>query len=391
LGKRDLSRASGAAERAEKARVFAAVCRALAEVVSGVEGRVRVSDSQVLSVATLRRIHSSLAGKPILHLDATLRLAIAKRLVPRLEVHEIAASAPHMNVRLVAGSFGKSTLCADSRAGKVENQRRANRLAECVDYVRWHAARGGRTLVITYKDCESAFAGIPKVETAHFNAIAGLDRYREVDRLIVIGRPLPSEADLHPLCGAVFGVEPSGVYGQDLATVRMTDGTTRIVRRVRHAHAQAEELRRAICDDEVLQAIGRGRGVNRTEANPLEVHVLADVALPLRFDRIEPWEAVKPDIIHRMLLAGVAVTSPADAAALHPDLFRNAEQAKKVFERDGFKGQNPIGSSYREMSLNSAAYHRTGAGLGTQRAYWLSGMATQVRAELERARDCLEP
>ena len=80
---------------------------------------------------------------------------------------------------------------------------------------------------------------------------------------------------------------------------------------IEHQDAEAELLRAAICDDELIQAIGRGRGINRTAADPLEVHVLADVALPLVHDRVLAWETVAPDIVQRMLLAGVAVDSPA--------------------------------------------------------------------------------
>ena len=70
------------------------------------------------------------------------------------------------------------------------------------------------------------------------------------------------------------------------------------------------------------QAVGRGRGVNRTADNPLEVHVLADVALPLVHDQVLAWETVAPDLVQRMLLAGMAVDSPSDAAALHPAAVR---------------------------------------------------------------------
>ena len=197
-------------------------------------------------------------------------------------------------------------------------------------------------LVVTYKSCEAAFEDIPGVETGHFNAIAGLDAYRDVRLLVVVGRPLPSDAALAPLAGALFRHLPAGGYGQTLRGVRMRDGSSRGVRVRCHADDKAELLRAAICDDEVLQAIGRGRGVNRSADDPLEVHVLADVALPLVHDRIVAWETVQPDLFQRMLLAGIAVDSPGDAAVLHPSLFSNGEQAKKAFQRSGFKGQNPI-------------------------------------------------
>ena len=86
-----------------------------------------------------------------------------------------------------------------------------------------------------------------------------------------------------------------------------------------------------------------------------------------------------------MLLAGIAVDSPGDAALLHPALFASAEQAKKAFQRAGFKGQNPIRNLYREMSLKSAAYRRPGRGRSWQRAWWIDGDADAARTALEAA------
>ena len=331
----------------------------------------RATGLQTITISDRLQFHPNLTGKPVLHLDAMLRPKIARTILPDLEVTEIEAAAPHMHVRLVTGGFGKSALCTDPAAAEDEQRRRQRKLADIVDYVRWHALRHslGRTLVVTYKDCEAAFADIPGVETAHFNAIAGLDVYRDVSLLVVIGRPLPRDSDLPPMAGALFGSEPKGAYERSLAGVRMASGSTTAIRTLRHVNEQAQEIRAAICDDEVLQAIGRGRGVNRTADNPLEVHLLTDVALPIAYECVRAWETEAPDIFQRMLLAGVAVDSPADAVALHPALFGNAEQAKKALDAV-FKG-NLSYNIYRGISLKSAAYRREGRGRGWQRVWWL--------------------
>jgi hypothetical protein len=364
--------------------------QALAELAAGDrehDGRLQVrrTGSPEVLVSGLRAIHPTLRHKPILHLDATLRPELAAAVLPGLEVQEIDAAMPHMTLRLVIGSFGKGSLCPEPGLAPAEAQRRANRLGEVVDYVAWQARRvaPGRVLVITYQACEAAFAGIAGVETGHFNSIAGLDAYRDVRLLVVVGRPLPSDAALAPLAGALFRHLSVGSYAPKVCGVRMRDGSSRAVRVRRHADDRAELLRAAICDDEVIQAIGRGRGVNRSADDPLEVQVLADVALPLVHDQIVAWETVQPDLMQRLLLAGIAVDSPADAALLHPALFSGAEQAKKVFHRAGFKGQNPIRDLYREMSLKSAAYRRPGQGHSWQRAWWIDGDANTARSSLE--------
>ena len=112
------------------------------------------------------------------------------------------------------------------------------------------------------------------------------------------------------------------------------------------------------------------------------MHILADVALPLVHDSLSAWESVGPDIFQQMLLAGIAVDSPKDAAALHPELFTNEKTAQKCFERAGFKRHSSY-NTYRVMSLKSAAYRRAGRGRGWQRAYWLEGGADAVKVRLE--------
>lgn len=367
----------------------ATVWRALAEQLRiGCEGRVRVvatEPSPKLTVHEVKPVHVTLQGKPVLHLDATLRPALARTVLPRLSVQEIDAAAPHMNLTLVQGSFGKTSLCPNDAANPAERQRRANRLGECVDYVRWQARRlaPGRLLVVTYQSIEAAFADIPGVETAHFNNVAGLDCYRDVAGLVVIGRPLPRDTALLPLAAAYFGVGVTGGYRAQPAGVRMRDGSSRTVRLRRHEDPQAELLRAAICDDELIQAIGRGRGVNRTAADPLEVHVLADVALPLVHDRVLPWAIVRPDLFQRMLLEGIAVDSPGDAAALHSGMFSSRAAAEKAFQREAFGGHFPSKDPYREMSVKSAAYRRLGRGRSWQRAWWLEGDPARIRDQLE--------
>jgi hypothetical protein len=380
----------------ERVRKFADLWAALARLVDGsvsTDGRVRLQKPngdgrREIVVRQLKSLHESLRNKPVLHLDATFRADLAGAILPRLDTAIIDADAPNQHVTLIAGSFGKGSLChREQGLADEEVRRRQNRLNEVVEHVRWEARRvaPGRVLVITYQAIEAAFAGIPGVETAHYNAIAGLDEYKDVRLLICIGRPLPPHTEVEALCGAFFGHVPSERYRTSPAGIPMRDGTARAVRVVRHEDLRAETLRAAICDDELIQAIGRGRGVNRTVADPLEVQILADVALPILHDRLRSWDAVRPDIFQCMLLVGLAVDSPADAASLHPSVFTSEKQAQKAFEREGFKRHFPMSSSYREMSLKCGAYRRPGRGRSWQTCWWIDGDSGDARERLERA------
>jgi hypothetical protein len=386
----DLSRDADRSVRRE------ALFRAKAALLHGSEdrdGRIRIlepnhaSGTIAVEVRDLLQIDEDFAHLPVLHLDAMLRPELANTVLPGLEVIEISAEMPHMRLTSVQGGFGKSSLVEDPKAAPNENRRRRNRLQECVDHVRWEAARvaPGRTLVVTYQAIEAAFAGIPGVETGHFKAIAGLDVYKDVALLIVIGRPLPGSDALAKLTSAHLGGVPMGDYNKVRRGLLMRDGSRRTVSAIEHEDPLAELMRAAVCDDEVIQAIGRGRGVNRTAANPLEVQVLADVALPMVHDRVVPWDSVVPDVLQHMLLAGIAVDSPAVAAALHPQLLPNVEQAKKAFQRGAFRGHFPIGNTYRDLSLKSARFLRGGRGHSWQRAWWIGDAEPDARRRLETA------
>lgn len=389
---------SRAAHRSLRRETLFRALGALLEGPEDVNGRVVVmppdpaSRVQEVQLTNLSRVDPSLAHLPLLHLDATLRPKLAATILPDLEIVETTAAMPNMHLTAFQGSFGKATLIEDPKASPEENQRRRNRLRDCLDHVRWEAARvrPGRTLVVTYKQIEPAFAGIPGVVTGHFKAIAGLDIYKDVALLIVIGRPLPGDADIAHLTAAHLGHIPTGDYRQVRRGLMMRDGSRRGISVIEHEDPLAETMRAAVCDNEVIQAIGRGRGVNRTEHSPLEVQVLADVALPLPYDRVLAWDAVVPDIVQRMLLAGVAVDSPTDAAALHPDMFPNVEQAKKAFQRGVFRGQIPMDSSYRDLSLKSAQYRRAGRGRSWQRVWWIDDSPKDIRRGLEEALGGLE-
>lgn len=370
--------------------------RALEACLRGTEeldGRIEVHSPDPatgavnIEVTGLQQIDPALARLPILHLDATLRPGLAESVLPGLEVSEIAADMAHVQLTAVQGSFGKSSLVEDPKVAPNENARRRNRLQECVDYVRWEAARvaPGSLLVVTYQAIEAAFSNIPGVSTGHFKAIAGLDVFKDVALLIVIGRPLPRSDELAKLTSAYFGHVPKGEFQRIRRGLLMRDGSRRAVSVIEHEDPKVELMRVAVCNDEIIQAIGRGRGVNRTAEDPLEVQVLADVALPMVHERVVPWDSVKPDLIQRMLLAGLAVDSPADAAALHADLFHTVAAADHAFRRAGFNRQNPMGTTYRDMAFKSAAYRRLGRGRSWQRVWWVVGHESDVRTRLEAA------
>ena len=316
---------------------------ALADLLNGTEthtGRLQIGikpetegpASRVVLLHSRADIREEITDLPILYLDATMRADVVRHYLPRLSVlATVVAAAPHMRCHQITGGWGKTTLVQSDKAAPAENRGRARTVAELRDFVR--ANSGGNALVVTYKAIEQQFTE-PGIQTGHFNAMSGLDVYRDVRSLFIIGRPLPDAYELRTMGLALTGRPIAPETGQKEAFgALMADGTGVGINVRAYANPDLEALRVAITESEVMQAIGRGRGVNRDAASPLDVFILADVALPLPLTRLAAWNSVCPDVLMRMAARGVLLTGPTDAQRAYPDLFPTAEAARKALKR----------------------------------------------------------
>ncbi|WP_140886694.1 hypothetical protein [Muricoccus nepalensis] len=336
-----------------------------------------------LSLNTISEMMGAIHEAPVLLLDATMPADLVRAYLPRLEVPEpVRVKAPHMEVRQVRGGWGKTTLLPGrmkvtlDENGKPENLPPI--LANLRDFVAGETC-GERSLVITYEDAEAAFAGLPGVETGHFNAVAGIDRWKDVRHLFVIGRPRPRSDQVRVLAAALTG-EPVEVAESQRETrgVRLTEGRSGTVEVRAYANPAAELVSTAITDAEIVQGIGRARGINRTEQDPVRVWLFADVVTPLLVDELLDWRDLAPGSVERMACRGIFLASPSDAARAYPDLFGTVEAGKKAFQRWGVEkgevGDIPLRLvTLRGMSPTSGVwaftYRPKGAGQRTQRGW----------------------
>jgi len=111
--------------------------------------------------------------------------------------------------------------------------------------------------------------------------------------------------------------------------IRLAESRTAPLTMETHADPIAEAVRWSICEGELIQAIGRGRGVNRTADTALEIDLIADVVLPMTVDELVPWSDLKPTRRDLMALAGIVLDNAADMAACFPNLWPSAEAARQ--------------------------------------------------------------
>lgn len=344
-------------------RKRAAMWQAVEELLSGPDdatGRLRTelkttADGSVLYLKLngRRDIHERIAALPVIALDATLNLDIVEHFFPRMDLAlDLEVLAPHESVTQVVGlPVGKASL-SQLEPGKrrpEEEQRVANKRERLLKVVR-RLADGRRCVVITNKELTPLFDGAgPNIEVAHFNAIEGIDRWRDVDVLITIGRPLPPPNPVEDMSAALTGKpvslpehppnrkggRPQKMIVENRAIRLKTGAEVPLPCRVFEL-PEAELIRQAVTEAAIIQAVGRARGVNRTAANPVDVYiVLDDTTLPIAVDAVVQFEDLEPTKIDSMIERGLVPQWGADAAKLYPDLWPTAQAAQKAYRRAG--------------------------------------------------------
>ena len=254
-----------------------------------------------------RAVHGGDAGRRLLRQE----LALSR---PGREAAEAAAARR-------TGSPSASTTCA-GRRGSWRRPAAGRHLPEHRGGLRRHPRRRGRR---TSTPSPGSTA----------TATCGADRRRPA----AAARPRPACRWPAPSSASAL----AGGYAHDAGGVRMRDGSSRAVRVIA---ARGPAGRAAAGGDLRRRAASRrsAAAAASTAPPPTRWRCTCSPTSPCRWctTGVLPWEMVKPDLVQRMLLAGVAVDSPADAARLHPACSPVQKQAKKAFERAGFKGQIPI-------------------------------------------------
>jgi putative DNA primase/helicase len=333
---------------------------------------------------------------PTLLMSATLRLDLVKPYFPGVKLAaNIDAAAPHQRVTYWHGkSFSHSNL----HALAVQKGQELPKAAEKLRRQLWaqamalHRQNGGETLLIVPKAVEewlrAEYAPLPAgIHLAHHGAIAGRDEWRNVRTLIVVGRTLPPADAVERMASALTGahVKPETVEGGFPATMgTLTDKTGRAasVEMETAGSGIAEAVRASIAEDGLIQAIGRGRGVNRTADDPLDVHLIGSAMVEgLPIDDLAEWTWLGKEA-ETVALQGVWLANAADMASVvgvSPNALQVARRKQKQKESVSYKG-----SLYETDSFWSGVrYRRKIERHGWQEARFAPGAVDDPKAWLE--------
>jgi putative DNA primase/helicase len=288
-------------KRAKHIRARDRVWRASRELLRmddphAVSGRVIMADNDTPSGSVrtvITRGVRAISGQwkaPTFIMDATLPgPEILKAYYPNVEITaDIEATMPHVTVRQVLGA---PVSVNKLRRSQNDANRNLHSIRRAILY-RFVEMGRPKTLVIAQKTeaawlrAQGLAAGI---SVEHFNNVSGLDGYKDVGLLITVGRTMPDVFAVEADAGALTGLDPlktpqpeKGLrwYERVIRSIRLKGGAGQGVECDKHPDPVAEAIRWQICEGELLQAIGRGRGVNRTAATPLVIDILATWSCP---------------------------------------------------------------------------------------------------------------
>jgi putative DNA primase/helicase len=281
---------------------------------------------------------------PSFMMDATLPpLEILTLTHPRVRLAADirVAMPPHVRiVQVLDAPVSKNKL--------IVGQHKQGHQQEIVGHImrRWLECGRGKTLVVCQQEFKDKVLkrALPKeIALLHFNALSGVDKYKDVRLCVIVGRTLPKSGVLEALAATLTGVMPEWTitteddeddddtslrYERVKRGIRLKNGEGIAVHVNQHPNTTCEALRWLACEGELMQALGRPRGINRTAATPLDIDLLFDEVLPIEVDAVESWE--RPVLYYATAREGVMLTAATDMMTIWPELFPNRSAADRV-------------------------------------------------------------
>jgi hypothetical protein len=279
---------------------------------------------------------------PTLLLDATLPdHSVLQAMFPDIEiVGDISVDfPPNVHVRQYLGTPTSASKLVHIKDNKKKNPER--HLIELRRHIlRRHLELERQpTLVIVQKSVELWLKDkLPEtISVAHYNAIEGLDIFKDVRLVILAGRTMPPPHKIENLTATLSGSMPEIIkpdakgttwYDRVERVIRKRDGTGRKTYSDRHPDPLAESVRKQVCEAQLEQAKGRGRGINRDEKSPLDIDLLFNECLSGAIDEVLLWDD-QSELIETAV-DGVMLTAAIDMTKIWPALWPNRSKADRT-------------------------------------------------------------
>jgi hypothetical protein len=216
----------------------------------------------------------------------------------------------------------------------------------------------------------------------------GDDDFGDVEVQLVYGGAFAKPKDVRRLASAEAGrILPMIKPERTAAVALLADGSGAQFDRLAYADPEAQAVHRGIYDGSIEQAIGRGRGLNRTAANPLETYVFANCPLPAPVSTIERWR--RPSrLVKMLLLLGIVPLNAGDMARFCPNLFPSTGAALQAISRWG--GRSAMVAEIRRLAQTlpeitvKVTFQPAGQGFKVRQAVCRRRLVPEFKAEALR-------
>jgi hypothetical protein len=312
---------------------------------------------EAIEIARLRNVRPEWLARPMLHLDATLDVRLARVWAPMLELKADIQikNGPEVTLHQILDLVSYARVVPGSGAKPGSEKYRTqtawmHKIMRRLEVICAEAReRGGavgcnapldleRQMLETWK----AWGTLPaNLLLGHFNALRGVNTFERVTDHVVISRPLPPSDAVEALYRLWYNRHPKpslhgGPYPMQSGELRST-GNDRIgvEGQPNHPDPNCDAILKQISGAELVQAVHRARLLRRGALNPLQVHIVTNTATDIPIDTVgtlADW--VKEADPERVMLArGFWSKNWKVRAAVLQDMFPTVKATQHGFRR----------------------------------------------------------
>ncbi|MFK8034178.1 MAG: bifunctional DNA primase/polymerase, partial [Hyphomicrobiales bacterium] len=241
-------------------------------------------------------------------------------------VADISVSTPNQHLSIITGT--------PTSRKQMESDQTIREICTSieVDTLR-HEDNFEKVLVITHmKYVEFIKKYLPEsVTVKHYRSLRGIDAYKDFEVCYCVGAPLKSDDVVQAEFETFMGESGVGESGLKTRFIETRGGKLHALGTRGFENEVADSLYSGDVQNELLQCVGRLRGVSRTSDNPCRIVVLADVVLPnTEIDEVFMWQRWAAGPYDIMEAYGVFTESPAVLMRLLPRVFASEKIARNA-------------------------------------------------------------
>lgn len=274
---------------------------------------------------------------PTLCLDAQIRKEIASMFLSNLEFKTICAKKNMHLTQICDTTLSKTATLGDQKSAvSPEQSKRCQTKRRQIQQLIDTLAKD-TVLFVGPKELLAQFKIPAHCHSAHFGALRGLDRFKDVNHVVILSRNEPRWQDLELMARAVYfdHPEPLAFTGQLARCMRgYNDKNKNGVMVHAHPDPRVDLLLAMIREDELLQAIDRLRLVFAEQTKT--VYVLTNVPFAVPVDRLVRLRDLIPTRLEQALAKadGFLPLNPKYLAENFPELWLTPKAAENDVYRE---------------------------------------------------------